>query len=29
MIDILEKDSAEDPKAAVETLIARLRKKLL
>lgn len=29
LIDILEKDSAEDPKAAVEILIARLRKKLL
>jgi two-component system OmpR family response regulator len=28
LIDILEKDSAEDPKAAVEILIARLRKKL-
>ena len=29
LIEILEKDSAEDPKAAVEILIARLRKKLL
>ncbi len=29
LIDILGKDSAEDPKAAVEILIARLRKKLL
>jgi DNA-binding response OmpR family regulator len=29
LIDILEKNSAEDPKAAVEILIARLRKKLL
>ena len=29
MIGILEKDSAEDPKAAIEILIARLRKKLL
>ena len=29
LIEILEKGSAEDPKAAVEILIARLRKKLL
>jgi DNA-binding response OmpR family regulator len=29
LIDILEKDSADDPKAAIEILIARLRKKLL
>ena len=29
LIGILEKDSAEDPKAAIEILIARLRKKLL
>ena len=29
LIDILKKDSAEDPKAAIEILIARLRKKLL
>lgn len=29
LIEILKKDSAEDPKAAIEILIARLRKKLL